>query len=327
MASKNALTVGTAKARRGRWTTGELVVGHYPDTPITTPVNILSGRKPGPTLWVQAAIHGAEVGGAMGLLQLFKNIDPSKMSGSIVGIMATNPTAFRGFGRNTPYDGENLNRLFPGDRSGSHSRQTAHVLMQTALKVSDAMMDLHSGGDDAVVPFYALYWDDGSEASKQAARLARAAGTPDLWASKDDWLTGTMMTNYTQRGKPALIIECGGGGQVPPAHIDNFEKAIGGVAKAMGILPGRPARQKAYRTMDEALLVFNRRGGYFLPTVEVGDVVAKGQIIARIMDPHGRIIEEVKSPNGPAYIAAIVRPCLPVYSGAMVAETIEVVDG
>ena len=29
--------------------------------------------------------------------------------------MATNPTAFRGYGRNTPLDGENLNRLFPGD--------------------------------------------------------------------------------------------------------------------------------------------------------------------------------------------------------------------
>ena len=86
MAPKNALTVGTAKARKGRWTTGELVVGHYPDTPITTPVNILCGRKPGPTLWVQAAIHGAEVGGAMGLLQLFKKIDPAKMSGAIVGI-------------------------------------------------------------------------------------------------------------------------------------------------------------------------------------------------------------------------------------------------
>jgi predicted deacylase len=327
MARKKALTVGTAVARQGRQTAGELILGYYPDSAITTPVNILCGRKPGPTLWVQAAIHGAEVGGAMALLQLFKKIDPAKMSGTIVGIMAANPTAFRGFGRNTPYDGENLNRLFPGDRSGSHSRQAAHVLMQTALKVSDAMMDLHSGGDEAVVPFYALYWDDGSPASTQAARLARAAGTPDLWTSSDDWLTGTMMTNYTQRGKPALIIECGGGGQVPAAHIDNFEMAIAGVAKAMGILPGRAPRQKAYRMMGEALLVFNRRGGYFLPIVEAGAVVAKGEVIARVMDPHGRILEEITSPNGPAYIAAIVRPYLPVYSGAMVAECIEVVGG
>ena len=123
------------------------------------------------------------------------------------------------------------------------------------------------------------------------------------------------------------LIECGGGGQVPPGHIDNSEKAIAGVAKAMGILPGRAPRQKAYRTVGRGLLVFNRRGGYFLPAAEVGGVVEKGQIIARIMDPHGRIVEEIKSPNGPAYIAAIVRPYLPVYSGAMVAETIDVIDG
>ncbi|HJM50306.1 MAG TPA: succinylglutamate desuccinylase/aspartoacylase family protein [Alphaproteobacteria bacterium] len=326
MAKARALQVGTAVARRGRWTKGELVLGHYPDAPITTPVNIMCGAKPGPVLWVQACIHGTEVGGAMGLLRLFKKLDPAKMSGTIIAIMATNPTAFRGFARNTPLDGENLNRLFPGDAKGPHSRQAAHTLFKTAMAVSDAMIDLHSGGDEAEVPFYAIYWNDGSEAGNQSARLARAAATPDIWASRDAWLGGCMMANYTRQGKPALIVECGGGGQVPEAHIDNYVNTVSGVAKAMGILPGRPPKQKKYRVVGECLLVFNKRGGYFLPAVEVGSVVKKGQIFGRIMDPHGRIIEELKSPNGPAYVAALVRPYLPVYSGAMVAETIDVLE-
>lgn len=325
MAKRKTPAVGTAKARPGKWTTGELVLGHYPDAPITAPVNILCGAEDGPTLWVQAAIHGTEVGGAMGLLRLFDKLDPARMRGTIIAVMAANPTAFRARARNTPLDGENLNRLFPGDPAGPHSRQAAYVLLETALDVSDAMMDLHSGGDEAVVPFYALYWDDGSPASQEAARLARAAGTSDLWASRDEWLTGTMLANYTRRGKPAVIVECGGGGQVPEPHIDSFVEAVGGVARALGIVPGRPPRQESYRIMGEALLVFNKRGGYFLPAVGVGAVVRKGQVIARVMDPHGRIVEELESPNGPAYIAAIVRPYLPVHSGSMVAECIKVV--
>src|SRR5258708_21816754 len=105
------LKVGTAGARAGAWTTGTLTLGHYPDGPITTPVNILSGRQPGKVLWVQAAIHGAECGGTLGLLKLMKRIDPARMRGAIVGIMAANPTAFRALQRTTAYDGRDMNRL------------------------------------------------------------------------------------------------------------------------------------------------------------------------------------------------------------------------
>src|SRR5215470_867883 len=169
------LKVGTAIARPGAWTTGTLTLGHYPDGPITTPVNIVSGKRPGKVLWVQAAIHGAECGGALGLLKLMKRIDPARMRGAIVGIMAANPTAFRALERNTPYDGENMNRLFERPSRTSQSRQAAAILMETAWASADAMMDLHSGGIQEVVPFYALYWEDGSPASQESARLARAA--------------------------------------------------------------------------------------------------------------------------------------------------------
>ena len=324
--AKGRLEVGTAVAEPGKWTRGELVLGYYPDGPITSPVNILCGRQPGPTLWVQGCIHGAEIGGTIGTLRLIQRLDPNAMSGTIVQVTQANPLAFRAPERNTPVDGENLNRVFPGSREGAHSRQAAAILFETALDVADAMMDLHSGGEEAVVPFYALYWDDGSDAAKESGRLARAAGTPDIWASRDGWLGGAMFTNFTKRGKPALIIECGGGGPLPDQHIDNFTRAVEGVARAMGILAGPPARQERYRLMRECLLVYNRMGGFLLPEVEAGDVVAKGQVVARLMNPHGDIVEEMVSPNGPAYIAAIRRRYLPVHSGAMIAECIAIVD-
>ncbi|UCE31324.1 MAG: succinylglutamate desuccinylase/aspartoacylase family protein [Burkholderiales bacterium] len=326
MSKRRATVVGTAKAARGRWTTGTLALGRYPDGPITTPVNIACGATDGPTLWVQAAIHGTETGGAMGLLKLFRRLDLASMRGTIVGIMAANPSAFRGYSRNTPFDGENMNRLFPGNAAGGHSRRQASVLMETACAVADAVMDLHSGGDQAVVPFYALYWDDRSEASKRSRELALATGAKDLWRSSDTWLEGTMLANATRRGIPSVIVECGGGGSLPESEVDIFADAIEGVARQMGIVPGPARRRKAPREMTRCLLVFNRKGGYFVPAVGVGAIVDKGTVIARIMDPHGRVIEQIRSPNGPAYLAALARPYLPVYSGAMVAECVKVVQ-
>ena len=322
-----AIEVGTARAEPGKLTRGELVLGHYPDGPITSPVLVLAGRQPGKTLWVQAAIHGDEIGGAIGTLKLLQRLDPATMRGTIVLVTQANPLAFRAAVRNTPFDGENLNRLFPGDPAGGHSRQAAAILMETAWSVADAMMDLHSGGVEAIVPFYAIYWNDGTPAGEESGRLARAAATPDIWASKDAWIGGAMFANFTKRGKPAMIIECGGGGPLPEAHIANYSAAVEGVARALGILPGDPPAQKSYRVMGECLLVYNRMGGFLLPVVEVGDVVEKGQTIARVMNPYGDIVEELVSPNGPAYVAAIRRAYLPMHSGAMVAETIEILSG
>ena len=320
------IVVGTARGEAGRWTTGRLTLGYYPDGPITSPVNILCGEQPGPVLWVQSAIHGDEPGGAIGSLRLLKRCDPKAMKGAIIMVMAANPTAFRSHARNTPFDCENMNRCFPGDPNGGHSSRTASILMETASSVADVVMDLHSGGIEAIVPFYAIYREDGSATSREARRLARATGTPDIWACQDAWLDGAMFVNFVKQGKPAVIVECGGGGLMPEAHIENFASAVEGVARAIGIIPGEPTIQPRYRTMGQCFIVFNQRGGFFAPAVSAGDIVEKGQPLGRILSPHGEIVEEVVSPNGPGYVAALSRPYLPVYSGAWIAETIQVLD-
>ena len=46
-AKKKPLSVGTARAIRGKRTTGRLALGSYPDGTIDSPVIIASGAKPG----------------------------------------------------------------------------------------------------------------------------------------------------------------------------------------------------------------------------------------------------------------------------------------
>jgi uncharacterized protein len=277
-------------------------------------------------LWVQGCIHGTEVGGTLGISRFLRGLDLSRVRGAIVGVMLANPNGFRQYSRSTPLDGENLNRVFPGARGGPHSHQAAATLLDTAQRVADAVLDLHSGGDRSEVPFYALYRDDGSAASREAERLARAAGTPDLWGSTDAWLGGAMFTHATRLGIPGLIVECGGGAQVPDAHVDSFVAALRGIAQAMGIVPGEPPQQPRYRRMDKAALVYTRAGGFFVPSVGCGEVVSKDQELARIVDVYGDVVETIRSPLGPGWIGAIRRRHMPVYSGDMVFEVMNVVE-
>ena len=94
----------------------------------------------------------------------------------------------------------------------------------------------------------------------------------------------------------------------------------------MGILPGRPRRQKKYRLMDDAPLVYSQAGGLFEPAVEAGQVVAKDQELGRIIDLFGDVAETVRSPRGPAFVASIRRRYMPVYSGDQIAEVISILE-
>jgi hypothetical protein len=269
---------------------------------------------------VQACVHGGEVGGVVGLLAFLDALPLDQLSGTIVALMAANPTALRGYARNTVVDQVNLNRVFPGNPAGYHSEQLAHTLLETCIAVADAVIDLHSGGDRSVVPFYSLYWDMDNAASREAGRLARAVGTRDVWVSHDHWLAGAMVTHLVQRGKPALIVESGGGSQVTDADVAAFSGAVRGVAQALGMLPGDPPRQPGYRLLREAELVYSRRGGLFRPLVGPGEIVAKDQPLGEVIDLHGDVVDVPRSPHGPAWIGAIRRRHMAVYSGDFIAE-------
>jgi predicted deacylase len=294
-------------------------LAHQIDGPVTSPIMIATGAKPGPTLWVQAAIHGGEIGGTLGIVRCLERLNLQNMAGTIVGVLAANPLAFRTQTRNTPIDGENMNRLFPGAANGTITRQMALTLMETAMASADVVMDLHSGGHEAIVPFYSLYWEDESDASQKAKAYARSATTDVVWAARDEWLSGAMFTQLTRRGMPALIIECGGGSGMPEAHIESFAQAIEGIARAAEVLPGGPIRQEQYRTIGSCDLAYTRYGGFFIPMCEAGDTLEEGDSVGRVVDVYGQTQEMITTPKR-AYLAAVGRPYLPVQSGAMIAE-------
>ena len=144
-----AIVVGTASAKPGTLTRGELRVGCMADgSPIRLPVFIASGVKDGPTVWLEGCIHGEEYGGAASIIEFMRSLDPNVLNGTIIGVPVANPASFNFRSRVSSIDGQNLNRIFPGSLGGSHSFQLAAVIGEHLGKYADFLIDLHSGGID-----------------------------------------------------------------------------------------------------------------------------------------------------------------------------------
>ncbi|MGG5819468.1 hypothetical protein [Falsiroseomonas sp. HW251] len=103
-----------------------------------------------------------------------------------------------------------------------------------------------------------------------------------------------------------------------------FAQSIRSIAASIGILPDRPAR-RARAVVERCTLVNNTRGGLFEAFIGPGAIVAKDQAIGRVVALDGREVEVIRSPVGPAYIAAIRKTWSAVTSGEMVAECNEFV--
>jgi predicted deacylase len=76
------------------------------------------------------------------------------LKGTLVAVPVGNPPAFEWNNRNTPIDGLNMNRVYPGDACGRVTDQMASVVAELVLGF-DVHVDCHGGGEDSINYMYA----------------------------------------------------------------------------------------------------------------------------------------------------------------------------
>src|SRR5262249_44872073 len=127
---KGPIEIGGARGTAGEKVRGALKVAEDADgTPIVLPLSIITGRKPGPVAWVQAATHGDEYGGPRALQDVVRGLDPEPMSGTLIAVMLSNPPAFQGLQRVNPNwdDLMDSGDAFPGKERFTTERIAAAI--------------------------------------------------------------------------------------------------------------------------------------------------------------------------------------------------------
>ena len=147
MTSRAAFTIGGVSVPPGRrHEVGLLFSRLVTGSDVSIPVMVLHGRRDGPTVWLDAAIHGDEVCGVEIIRRVLKRIDVRRLSGTVIAVPIVNVHGFMSGDRYLP-DRRDLNRSFPGNPRGSLAGRIAHLMMTEIVERSSVGIDLHTGSD------------------------------------------------------------------------------------------------------------------------------------------------------------------------------------
>lgn len=254
-------------------------------------LQVLHGARPGPCVFVSAAIHGDEINGIAIIQKLTQQLDPKDMNGTLILAPAVN---IHGLANHTRYlpDRRDLNRSFPGSARGSMAAQLAHAFLENVITRSTLGIDLHTAG----LHRYNLPQIRIAADNPYLVELAMAFGAPVIVESP--LRDGSMRELAHQRGTPMLLFEAGEALRFDRLSIDIGAQGIARVLAHIGMIdaddgltsPGIPARA------NRSSWVRSPRGGITHRIRKSGDTVRAGEVLATVTGLFGEEAMEMASP-------------------------------
>ncbi len=272
-------------AHRLSWNATELFEG----VPVSTPVLVVNGASPGPTLCLTAAVHGDELNGIEMVRRVLHDIEPQKLSGAVIGVPIVNVQGFRRGSRYLP-DRRDLNRYFPGNPNGSAAARIAHALFTEVIAHCDALVDLHTGSfERANLPQIRA-----DLRNPDVVTLTQGFGSMVVLHSKPT--IGTLRHAATRAGIPAVTVEAGGPSQLELSEVKHGVKGVETLLTTLGMV-------RKIRFWGDPEPVYYRsswvradNGGILLADVSLGSTVRKGDLLGTITDPMSNARTELYSP-------------------------------
>lgn len=258
------------------------------------PVTSIGGEADGPQILISSGIHGSEYPGTLALIELAADLLPADVRGRIIMIHPLNVSAFKARASMIlPEDGQNINRMFPGDPVGGPSARIAWWLTGLSDQ-ADFYLDLHSGDlYEELMPY--VYYPGNAE-KRVAAQAKAAAGVLDLpYMVKSNATTGAY-NSAALRGTPSLLIERGGAGCCRRDEVAAYGRDIRNVLKHLGVLGGRPEPIATKPVeIEKVIYLESAHEALWQSQVRLGEKVNEGQILGRVFDFFGRTIEEYRA--------------------------------
>lgn len=273
-----------------------------------TPVLVAHGNKPGPALCLTAAVHGDELIGIEVVRRIMYDIDPTELTGTVIGVPIVN---LQGFRRSSRYltDRRDLNRFFPGNPEGSSASRIAYSFFEQVIRHCDFLVDLHTGS------FYRTNLPQ-LRANLRDERVMQLTKSFDAIAVlHSEGAIGTLRRAAVDAGIPAVTLEAGGPMELDEDYVDQGTKAVNTLLDRLGMLDtisfwGTP--QPAYYG---SVWVRADQGGILFSQVKLGAKVRKGDLLGSVTDPITNIRSLILAPqNGRVIGMALNQVVLPGFA-------------
>lgn len=255
----------------------------YTCTPIYIPVHVIHGKRAGPRLLICAGMHGDEING-VAITQKLLNLQTLKsLRGTLIVIPALNIYGMMTQSRNLP-DRRDLEGSFPGSEKGSYAARLADLLNKEIFSLATHCIDLHTG-EPNIQKFPHIRTQVNCP---EALTLAHYFNPPIIKdCSSDEGLLWLM--NKTENSIPTILFETGEALRLDNQGIKIGTQGIVRVLKALNMIKskGTLSHSKSYLCIGKDQWVRAPSSGLCETYFKVGDIVEKGNLVAKIYDPFG----------------------------------------
>ena len=300
--ARQSFAIGQNRVRPGfRQEVGLPIAKLVTGEDVTLPVLVLHGREDGPTVWVDAAIHGDEVGGVDIIRRVLADIDPTTLNGTLIAVPIVNVHGFMTGDRYLP-DRRDLNRSFPGTARGSLAGRVAHLMMTEIVAPSDVGIDLHTGSDHRTnLPQIRADLDDPATRS-----LAETFGAPVMIHARTR--DGSLRHAAREHGATVLLYEGGEALRFDDWAIDAGVAGVNRVLASLGMIDGDAVPDRA--SVESRKTGWVRAGASGIARIEcaLGAEVAAGERLGVVSNSFGKRLATIKASRSGVVIGRLEAP-------------------
>ncbi|MCA9707620.1 MAG: succinylglutamate desuccinylase/aspartoacylase family protein [Myxococcales bacterium] len=270
--------------------------------PVRIPLVVVRGRHEGPVLGLTAAIHGNELNGIPIIQALSRELDPDTLRGTVVGALAVNIPGLlleqREFN-----DGQDLNRMGPGDAQGTTSQIYFHRLVDRIVSHFDYHVDLHTASRGRINSHYVRADMD----DPVTARMARLCN-PHIIVHNVP-ADRTLRGSAASRGIKSVTVELQDPSVFQEAVIEDGLMGIRNLMVDLGMLEGW-----IVCPTDETVLcrssqwLYTDEGGILYVWPKVRQMVSEDEVIAEVRTIFGRTVKQYQAPWAGVVVGKSVNP-------------------
>jgi predicted deacylase len=273
-------------ATRLNWTPESKVSGLAEQTPVL----VVNGKSPGQTLCLTGAVHGDELNGIEMIRRIMYQLEPNKLTGTVIGVPVVNLMGFRRNSRYLP-DRRDLNRFFPGNTRGSSASRIAHSFFTKIIRHCDALIDIHTGSLNRTN----LTQLRADLSNKRVASLAKSFGPIAVLNSRGN--PRSLRAAAVRVGIPTVTVEAGEPMRMQREVVAEGTKAIQTLIAKMGMYGRIQRKSSRYAPVYyKSSWVRANQSGIFFSNVPLGERVVEGEVLGTVTDPITNRRSEILSP-------------------------------
>src|SRR5690554_35186 len=264
----------------------------FTTTPIEIPIIIDRSKTPGPTVLLTAALHGDEINGVEIIRQIIAKKYNKPKRGTVICIPIVNILGFLNGNRFYP-DGRDLNRVFPGTKSGSLASRVAYHFTKEILPHCDYCLDFHTGGASRFNAAQIRV----SPKDYVALKYAKIFNAPFIVFSKI--LEKSFRQTCVKMKITCLLFE---GGKSSSSDRDIIDQGVTGVLRFLKHLEMLESKFNVPKALESSIIIERSswiragKSGLLHVKIPVNKLVKKGELLAVITDPYGTMRYQVKAP-------------------------------